>query len=143
MGMPDLASESVNLKFTLGKADIVRDGENIVVADEYDIGEIGGIGEQGQLEKLKFLTDSVMSYFQNYVSEYGLDHKVAEAYGANPGHGPSIRAAIGTAEDLGISEQQFNRLPTLADYNKKNAGRIKQRPIRKFLQDIGVPLRNV
>ena len=143
MGMPDLASESVNLKFTLGKADIVRDGENIVVADEYDIGEIGGIGEQGQLEKLKFLKDSVMSYFQNNVSEYGLAHKVAEAYGANPGHGPSIRAAIGTAEDLGISEQQFNRLPTLADYNKKNAGRIKQRPIRKFLQDIGVPLRNV
>ena len=83
------------------------------------------------------------SYFQNNVSEYGLAHKVAEAYGANPGHGPSIRAAIGTAEDLGISEQQFNRLPTLADYNKKNAGRIKQRPIRKFLQDIGVPLRNV
>ena len=151
MEVPDLLNPDVNLKFTLGTAAIVRSGNEVIVADEYDIGVPGGIGEQGQLEKLQYLKNNVMGFLSGdlnsdgtpKISFYGLAHRVAEAYGANPGSGPSVRASVGTVESLGITEEQFNKLPTLESYRKNQASRIKQRPIRQFLKDIGVPIKNV
>ena len=151
MEIPDLLNPDVNLKFTLGTAAIVRSGNEVIVADEYDIGVPGGIGEQGQLEKLQYLKNNVMGFLSGdlnsdgtpKISFYGLAHRVAEAYGANPGSGPSVRASVGTFESLGVTEEQFNKLPTLESYRKNQVNRIKQRPIRQFLKDIGVPIKNV
>ena len=54
-----------------------------------------------------------------------------------------MRANLGTAEELGITKAQFNKLPTLSQYKADNKSRIKQRPVRDFLRKIGLPLDNV
>ena len=114
------------LKFTLGRAEIVRDGDRVVVADEFDFDSPENISEKSLLDKIKFLADRTGQYFADDISAYGLAHSVGEVF--NPkGSGPSFRIGLGSAKDLGISDEQFTDLPTLEDYNSRYAGRIKQR----------------
>jgi hypothetical protein len=140
MSVPNLKDANVNLKFTIGTGALVRDGDQIISADEYDFGVKGGIGEKGILAKMGYLAESAAEYMDGDIAAYGLAHKIAEAVGPNPGTGPSIRAKLGTAAELGISQKQFNNLPTLERYNTVNKGRIKQRPVRNFLKSLGVPV---
>jgi len=114
------------LKFTLGKAEIVRDGDKVVVADEFDFSGDDNISKQSFLDKVKFLADRTGQYFSDDISAYGLAHSIGEVF--NPeGSGPSFRIGLGSAKDLGISDEQFTGLPTLEDYNSRYAGRIKER----------------
>jgi murein DD-endopeptidase MepM/ murein hydrolase activator NlpD len=114
------------LKFTLGKAEIVRDGDKVVVADEFDFSGDDNIAEQSVLDKVKFLADRTGQYFSDDISAYGLAHSIGEVF--NPeGSGPSFRIGLGNKEELGISDEQFAGLPTLDDYTSRYAGRMKQR----------------
>jgi len=114
------------LKFTLGKAEIVRDGDKVVVADEFDFSGEDNIAEQSVLDKVKFLADRTGQYFSDDISAYGLAHSIGEVF--NPeGSGPSFRIGLGNKKELGISDEQFAGLPTLDDYTSRYAGRMKQR----------------
>jgi hypothetical protein len=140
MKTPDLKDPSINLKFTIGTGNLVRDGDQVVAADEYDFGKKGGIGDKGIVAKMGYLAESASEYMDGNIATYGLAHKIAEAVGPNPGEGPSIRVKLGTASELGLSEKEFNSLPTLENYTTTNKDRIKQRPVRNFLKSIGVPV---
>jgi len=114
------------LKFTLGKAEIVRDGDRVVVADEFDFNSPENISEKSLVDKIKFLADRTGQYFADDISAYGLAHSVGEVFNP-PASGPSFRIGLGNAKDLGITREQFDNLPTLAEYSDRYEGRIKQR----------------
>ena len=114
------------LKFTLGKAEIVRDGDRVVVADEFDFNSPENISEKSLVDKIKFLADRTGQYFADDISAYGLAHSVGEVFNP-PASGPSFRIDLGNAKDLGITREQFDDLPTLAEYSDRYEGRIKQR----------------
>ena len=57
-------------------------------------------------------------------SLYGLAHLLGEAFGPQAGEGASIRAKVGTAKSIGLSKEEFNKIPTLEEYETANAGRI-------------------
>ena len=143
MQLPDLGDVNKALKFSIGKGSIVRDGNNILVADEFDFHGKAGIGKKGLVDKAKFVIDKFGDFIKDKESAYGFAHSFAEAVGPNVGEGPSIRARVGTAKDFNLSPDQFNKLPTLDSYTKRNKGRIRPKPVRDFLRDIGLPLRNV
>ena len=137
MGLPDVSDPTEALKFTLGRTDLVRDGDKIVAADEFDFEGEEKIAEKSIIDQVKFLADRAGQYLSGDLSTYGAIHSVGEVF-APPGQGPSFRIDLGTAEDLGISKQQFNRLPTLDDYSSRYKGRIKQRPIRDLFKKRGI-----
>lgn len=145
MDIPDVARADEALKFTFGLGELVRDGKRVIAADEFDFGTADGIGDDSFMDKLSFVSDRVGRYLDGdeTMKFYGLVHSVGEAFGPNPGQGPSMRANLGTAEELGITKAQFNKLPTLSQYKANNKSRIKQRPVRDFLRKIGLPLDNV
>ena len=136
MDTPDLGNVNKNLKFTVGKGDLVRDGDRVIAADEYDFDSPTGIGQQGLLDRLGFIAGRAKDYITEAdlnndgradQSLYGLAHSLGEAFGPNAGEGPSLRAALGNAESLGLTQDQFNALPTLQSYEDRNRSRIKQR----------------
>lgn len=137
MGLPDVSDPTEALKFTLGRTDLVRDGDKIVAADEFDFEGEEKIAEKSIIDQVKFLADRAGQYLSGDISTYGAIHSLGEVF-APPGEGPSFRIDLGTAEDLGISKQQFNRLPTLDDYSNRYKGRIKQRPIRDLFKKMGI-----
>lgn len=125
MGIPDLSDPRKSLKMTLGKGSIVRDGSgNVMVVDEYDFAGGGNLKKLPLGEKVQALIDAVTN---PDISKYGIAHLFAEAFGSTEGEGASVRAKVGTAETLGLSIEQLNKLPTLEEYESKNKGRIKQR----------------
>jgi len=126
-GVPDLSDPSESLKMTLGKASIVRDEQNnVMVVDEYDFASSKGLEKLPIGERIQALIDAVQS---PDVSTYGVAHLFAEAFGATEGKGASIRAKVGSPEDLGLTPEDVQYLPTLADYQKQNKGRIRDRPV--------------
>lgn len=136
MDTPDLGDVNKNLKFTVGKGDLVREGDRVIAADEYDFDSPSGIGQQGLLDRLSFIAGRTKDYITEAdlnndgradQSLYGLAHSLGEAFGPNAGEGPSLRASLGTAESLGLTQDQFNALPTLQSYEDRNRSRIKQR----------------
>ena len=100
------------------------------------LAEIAGIGKKGLFDKAKFVIDKFGDFIRDKESAYGFAHSFAEAVGPNVGEGPSIRARVGTAKDFNLSPDQFNKLPTLDSYTKRNKGRIRPKPVRDFLRDI-------
>tara|TARA_R100000152_G_scaffold20644_1_gene15044 strand:- start:102 stop:3176 length:3075 start_codon:yes stop_codon:yes gene_type:complete len=143
--MPDWSDISERLKFTFGKVDLVRDGNNLILPDEYDLptGTGGKINKlQGIKEKTKYLTNAVADYFttddsgRRKISTAGLAHKIGEVLGPSEGTGPSLRVNLGTPESLGLNKQMFNNLPTLEEWTKTNQHRIRQRPISNFFASI-------
>ena len=136
MQLPDFSDVNKTLKFTLGKANIVRDGNNVMVADEFDFPLSDKTKNlEGFLGKAKFLATKAAKAATEYgkenpsVSLYGLAHYIGEIIGPQEGEGPSVRFNIGSFEDLNISREQFERLPSLDDYEKKNEHRIRPRGI--------------
>ena len=137
MKMPDVSDPTEALKFTLGKASLVREGNNIIVADEFDFQSGENKSDESIFDKIKFLTDRTGKFLSGDISKYGLAHSLGEVV-TPAGEGPYFRIVLGTAEDLGINKKQFNKLPTLEMYTKKNKDRIKQRPLRNFLAQLGI-----
>ena len=137
MDIPDLEDPREALKFTLGKTDFVRDGDRVLAADEFDFTGEEKIKEKSMLDQVKFLADRTGQFLSGDISLYGFGHSVGEVF-SPPGQGPSFRVDLGSAEDLGIDQKQFNSLPTLEDYTQRNKSRIKQRPFRDLLQSLGV-----
>lgn len=128
-GIPDLSDPSKSLKMTLGKASIVRDDEdNIMVVDEYDFDSSRGLDKLPVGERIQALVDAVQN---PDISTYGVAHLFAEAFGSTAGNGASVRAKVGRPEDLGIDAESIQYLPTLAEYEEQNKGRIKGRPVSK------------
>ena len=142
MDLPSRTDVSEVMKYTFGKADLVRDGNNIIQADEYDLPTPEGIPMETLGDKASYITNAFADYFtkdksgNRKLSTAGLAHKVGEVFGPSEGTGPSMRINLGTPESLGISQKQFAKLPTLADYTKMNKHRIRERPISDFFAGI-------
>jgi hypothetical protein len=137
-GMPafDLNDINSNLKYSIGKGDFVRDGEDAVLADEYDFDSPTGINNKPFLDRLKFMAGRTGDFLTRAdsnndgrvdMSAYGLAHSLGEAFGPNAGEGPSTRINLGTAIDLGLTPEQFASLPTLQSYTDANRNRIRPR----------------
>jgi hypothetical protein len=128
MGMPD-KTDTQNLKFTLGKASIVRSGNRIMVVDEWDIDSPTKLNEKPVGERIEQLYKKVKS---GKVSAYGFGHILAEAFGPQGGEGASIRATLGSAKSLGLTQAQLAKIPDLKSYEAKNKSRINPDNIGKF-----------
>ena len=128
MGMPD-KTDTQNLKFTLGKASIVRSGNRIMVVDEWDIDSPTKLNEKSVGERIEQLYKEVKS---GKVSAYGFGHILAEAFGPQGGEGASIRATLGSAKSLGLTQAQLAKIPDLKSYEAKNKSRINPDNIGKF-----------
>ena len=128
MGMPD-KTDTQNLKFTLGKANIVRSGNRIMVVDEWDIDSPTKLNEKPVGERIEQLYKEVKS---GKVSAYGFGHILAEAFGPQGGEGASIRATLGSAKSLGLTQAQLAKIPDLKSYEAKNKSRINPDNIGKF-----------
>jgi hypothetical protein len=136
MKLPDFGDVNQTLKFTVGKAKIVRDGDDVFVADEFDFPltpETEALKDKSFFEKAKFLAGKTKKFFSERgeknpeLSLYGLANYVGEVIGPQAGEGPSVRFNLGDYKELGIKPEQFNMLPTLEQYEEENAFRIKQR----------------
>ena len=132
MELPSFSDVNKTLKFTIGKADIVRDGNNVMVADEFDFPLSSETKKlEGFVDKANFLANKAVEAVTEYgkenpsVSFYGLAHYIGEVAGPQEGEGPSVRFNMGSPEDLNISPQQFRRLPTLDAYKAQNQHRIR------------------
>ena len=97
MKLPDKMSAKDAIATTLGTSSLRRDGDRLIIVDEYDF--------QKPKEEPK------------ETSLYGMAHQVGEVLNP-PGQGPSIRADLGSWKELGLDEKQFSRVPTLESYEK-------------------------
>ena len=97
MELPDKMSAKDAIATTLGTSSLRRDGDRLIVVDEYDF--------KKPKEEPK------------ETSLYGMAHQVGEVLNP-PGQGPSIRADLGSWKELGLDEKQFNNVPTLESYEK-------------------------
>lgn len=97
MKLPDKMSAKDAIATTLGTSSLRRDGDRLIIVDEYDF------------QKPKEEPEEV--------SLYGLAHQIGEVLNP-PGHGPSIRADLGSWKELGLNEEQFNKVPTLESYEE-------------------------
>ena len=128
MPMPNLLSPKMNVQYTLGKSDIVRRGEDVLVADEYDFPARKIPTGMTPMNKVKTIVTEVAT---GKISPYGFLHLTGEAFGPHEGGGPSIRVDVGTAKSLGLSKDQMSKIPTLREYEAKHRGRINPKNIRK------------
>lgn len=126
MEMPD---SSQGLKFALGKAQIVRHGDKILVVDEWDIDSPEKINEMQFFDKVGTIYEKMRS---GDISMYGLAHLMGEAFGPQSGEGASIRATIGTAKSLKLSKAQLAKIPQLKDYEASNKHRINPDNLGQF-----------
>jgi len=97
MKLPDNMSAKDAIATTLGTSSLRRDGDRLIIVDEYDF--------QKPDEEPKD------------VSLYGMAHQLGEVMNP-PGQGPSIRADLGSWKELGLNEKQFNKVPTLESYEE-------------------------
>lgn len=109
------------LKLFLGNSRIVRDGNDIYVADQYDFNPMSKNTKNAetQLEKGKaFLTEMSKPKKQNM---FGALHTAGELWGlrGHKGEGAPVRIKIGSAEELGLDDKALNKLSTIQDYNKQ------------------------
>ena len=125
------------LKFTTGRMDIVQHKGRVLGADEFDFEGKEKISEQSLIDQVKFLADRTGAFLKGDIGLYGTAHSFGEVFNP-PGEGPSFRIDFGSPEDLGIDQEVFKNLPTLESYEKENAYRIKQRPLRDFFRSLGV-----
>jgi GH24 family phage-related lysozyme (muramidase) len=126
METPD---SSMGLKFSLGKAKIVRNGNKIMVADEWDIDSPEKINEMPVMDRMSTLFKKVKS---GDISMYGFAHLIGEAFGPQAGEGASIRATIGTAKSLNLSKAQLAKIPQLKQYEAENKHRINPDNLGRF-----------
>jgi len=126
MEAPD---SSQGLKFSLGQARIVRHGNKIMVADEWDIDSPEKINEMPVMDRMATLFEKVKS---GDTSMYGFAHLIGEAFGPQAGEGASIRATIGTAKSLNLSKAQLAKIPQLKQYEAENKHRINPENLGKF-----------
>ena len=97
MKLPDKMSAKDAIATTLGTSSLRRDGDRLIIVDEYDF--------QKPDEEPK------------ETSLYGTAHQIGEIFNP-PGQGPSIRADLGSWKELGLNEKQFSQVPTLESYEK-------------------------
>ena len=128
MGMPDTSRVDNNLQYTLGQAQIVRKGDKILVADEWDIQSPEKIHDMPLWDRVGTIYEKMK---KGDASLYGLAHLLGEAFGPQAGEGASIRALVGTSKSLKLSKAQMKKIPTLEEYEAKNAGRINPQNLGK------------
>ena len=97
MDLPENMSAQDALATTLGTSSLRRDGDRLINVDEYDFQEPKEDPKETSL--------------------YGIAHQIGEVVRPE-GHGPSIRADLGTWKELGLTKEQFNKVPTLESYEK-------------------------
>lgn len=125
-----------SIKMTLGKANIVRDGNDIYVADTYDF---SGKGSKMRNAPLLDRVDALLQAKESgEVSTYGLLHLAAEMFGASEGNGIPVRVKVGDLESLGLEEEDVDHLEQLADYD----GRVKDNRTAKAEPTEDVPKPN-
>jgi GH24 family phage-related lysozyme (muramidase) len=120
-----------NIKFTLGKADIIRNGNSIMIADEYDMPM-----DQGVLKALrtteKELRNASLATKLEYVAGakggQGKAHRFAELFAAPEGKALSQRYTVGTLKELGLTEEEVSHLQTLEQYEKNKLAKGKMNP---------------
>ena len=128
MDMPDTSRVDNNLQYTLGKAEIVREGNKVLVVDEWDIQSPEKIHDMPLWDRVGTIYEKMK---QGDASLYGLAHLLGEAFGPQAGEGASIRAVVGTSKSLKLSKAQMKKIPTLEQYEAKNAGRINPKNLGK------------
>ena len=104
MKLPDKMSAKDAIATTLGTSSLRRDGDRLIIVDEYDF-------QKPDEEPTE-------------TSLYGTAHQIGEIFNP-PGQGPSIRADLGSWKELGLNEKQFSQVPTLESY-EKNIGKEEQ-----------------
>lgn len=116
-GIKDLKNPRTSLKFTLGKANIVKDGDTLYVADTYDFsGKASKLRDAPLFEKVDYLLDS---YNSGRVSNYGMAHLAAELFGSKEGDGIPVRIKVGSIAELGLSEDDVSQLEDMQSYNSR------------------------
>jgi peptidoglycan hydrolase-like protein with peptidoglycan-binding domain len=129
------------LKFTLGKTDIIKHGQKILVADEYDLPfdknhlavfkyEENGKKKVGiSPEKLRNASLAIkLEYISQSEGTQGKAHRYGELFGAKEGEGLSQRYVVGTLSSLGLTEKDVSNLMTLEEYEKMKISTKKMNP---------------
>ena len=122
--LPDLRKPTNELKFFIGKGDYVRIGNDAYLADEYDYDYKLELRDQSTWSKLSDVYARYEEYEKGKIGKMGVLDSVLERYQSKPGEGPSVRIKIGSKEELKISQEAFNKLPTLEEYEKKKTGKM-------------------
>lgn len=116
--VPNLNDPRESLKHLLGKANIIRDGDTVLVGDTYDFG--GDLANKHKdsnfFDKLK---DGYSVLTSGDTGLYGKAHQIQEIFGAREGNGIPVRIPVGTAQQLGISPEQLAALETRQEYDKR------------------------
>jgi hypothetical protein len=111
------------MRLTLGKADIVMDGENVMIADEYGLPM-----DQGVLKKMGVTEDELREssildkykYIMAADGSQGKAHRFGELFAPQRGTAMSQRYTLGTLEELGLTGDDVKHLMTLEEYEVKN-----------------------
>ena len=132
VGIPDLRGPAQNLKFFLGAVNIVRHGQRVYLADEYDYNWKLDLRDQSYYEKIGDIFQQYQRFNKGEVGAFSVVDAILERFQSKPGEGMSVRLDMGSAEELGLSEEEFNKIPTLSSY--EDAGK---RDKRIYKENIG------
>ena len=118
-GIPDLRKPSNELKFFVGKGTYVKYNNIAYLADEYDYNYNLELRDQNIFSKLFQVYDRAQEYKEGKVGKFAVIDSVLERFQAKPGEGVSVRIKLGTPKELGLSQEDFDRLPTFENYESK------------------------
>ncbi len=117
-GIPDLRKPSNEMKFFLGKGAYVRVNNVVYLADEYDYNFQLALRDQSIFSKLAQIYERYEEYEKGNIGGFAVIDSILERFQSKPGEGPSVRIKLGTIDELKLSKADFNKLPTLEEYER-------------------------
>ena len=136
--LPDISNSDQALKLLLGQANIRRDeNNNLFAIDSYDF-------NAPEEEKNASVFDRAAMFYDDYTTKnmsfYGAAHRFGELFGESI----PVKIKVGSAEDLGISKEQLNKIPLLAsESNKEEKAAMQRRANGGGLFDFGMGVGDV
>lgn len=139
--LPDISSSLEQVRLLLGRASIQKDkNDNLVVVDDYNY-------NAPEEEKNASVFDRAAMFYDDYTTKnmslYGAAHRFGELFGESI----PVKINLGTAEDLGISKKQLNKIPLLASESnkeeKEEEDRANGKGIYDFLDGVGDSVKNI
>ena len=119
-GIPDLRKPEKTFKFFLGAAEIVRHGSKVYIADEYDYNYNLDLRDQGIFDKIGGIFQQYQRFAKGEVGAFAVVDSILERFQSKPGEGMSVRLELGTAESMGLTAEEFDKISTLDSYEEKN-----------------------
>jgi len=116
--LEQLGDPSFNLKQSMGTLRLFTHKGKVYAGDEQNFPSREGEEPLGKQDLINRLIEIVKTGVGTGLDIKGIGHRIAEAFGPDMGDGMSARILIGGKKELGLSANDFKKIPTLEQYEK-------------------------